>query len=838
MMERKHSVNLLSAALTLAIGASCGSSIAAAQERLVLEEIFVTAQKRAQSLQEVPVAVAAIDGQKLSDAGINDLQALTAYVPNFYQTRTPTGNVIYIRGIGSGPNLGFEQSVAQYNDGVYMGRARQTLAPLMDLERIEVLRGPQPILFGKNAIAGAVSITTASPTEEFEAELRALVGSHGEEKASAVVSGSLTDTLAARLSVQDHNVDGWIDNDYTGDKVTATDSQAARVIFSWDTSENLTATLKLETSTFDVNGQSYQLIKNSGLAPHLAGLEEGSVNYGNTDPLDGKETTSSNNMDNAVLKFEYQLGEHVLTSISGYSAYDFVANTDLDFSPANLLGIASSEKFTQYSQEIRITSPKGGTFDYIGGIYYQQSDLDIDNDLGVQLSSLPATDAQLTALSNILSGGTNPNLLAILEAVEGYEFTTGEVPYNSTIAGPVGPLGLQTVNLLDGDRQSQFYQESETFAAFFQGTWNITDAARLTAGVRYTRETKDLSKSEVISTYNGSAVTGDGSALLSSLNPAWASAVGAANAQAQAAGSEALMLGLWSNTLDVVPYSTDQKISESKVTPLLTFDYDLNDNTLLYVSASTGFKGGGFDALHTNGNNLDALTFDAEKATAFELGAKMALLENTAELNVALFHTQYDDLQVSTYNGTGGFNVGNAAEATSQGLELDGRLLLSENVLFIFSLAYLDYAFDSYDNAQCTFAQQLADGDPANACFQDLSGKTVNYAPEWTSSLSLSYTMNLSNNLALINVIDVNYKDEYFLASDLEPNTVQDATAKVNLRMALVPSSAKWEVAVIGKNLTDEETASTEIEIPFGAGSFATALDRTRSVAIEGKVRF
>tara|TARA_R100000005_G_scaffold94720_1_gene73619 strand:- start:9600 stop:10319 length:720 start_codon:yes stop_codon:yes gene_type:complete len=196
--------------LPLAVACACAANAASAQ---MLEEVVVTAQKRSQSLQDVPISINAVSGEKLKEAGITRIADLQVYVPNLTMSEAAIGSNIYIRGVGSQVNQGFEQSVGTYVDGIYFGRPRQLRAPFFDLERVEVLRGPQSILFGKNSIAGALNLVSAKPTDEFEGSVSALLEpDHGELETSLVLSGPLSDTLSGRLALRYREMDGFIDN--------------------------------------------------------------------------------------------------------------------------------------------------------------------------------------------------------------------------------------------------------------------------------------------------------------------------------------------------------------------------------------------------------------------------------------------------------------------------------------------------------------------------------------------------------------------------------------------------------------------------------------------------
>lgn len=780
---------------------------ASARSPVALEEVVVTARKRSQNLQDVALSVAAIDGEKISDAGLTNLQDFTAYIPNFSQTKTPLFNVMSIRGIGSGPNPGFEQSVGMYNDGVYWGRGRQSQAPLFDLARIEVLKGPQNILFGKSSIAGAVSIISAAPTQFLEGYVRALGGEHGERKYEAAVSGPITDSLSARLALHQQEFDGWVYNEFIGDDQPGSETKGIRLILDYSPSDIISARLKWEDSSLEVQGANYELIQITDMfiAPpaarpiQLIGLSEGvdyRSAYGNSGNFPGTPVpTQSNDQENVALNIDIELGEHILTMVSGYSEYLYSPDGDLDFTPSSIIGARGDESFEQVSQEIRIASPAGNEFEYIGGVFFQNADLDIKNDIWLQLSE----------------AGIFPD--------------TKE---------------------LDGIRGSAFVQKTKTYSAFFQGTWMVTDVFRATLGLRYNKEEKDLFKQATVSDYSGQVIPA------ADLSP------------------------LWETQLNTVPFDTTRDRSEEDWSPAITLEYDANEDTLLYATLTRGYKGGGYDNNLGNGNNIgnssdvpgepddpDKLEYEKEQATSFELGAKMTLLDGAATLNLAAFHTEYEDLQVSIFDSVASFNVQNAAGATSEGIEVEGRLMLSESLMIAGNLAYLDFEYEDFRDGQCTTAmladhheRALAgefDDDPAvdafHGCKQDMTGKTSNYSPEWSGAFTIQHRATMGE-LQLVSTLDMNYQGAYFFAADLDPVLEQDATTKFNLRIALGDIEDSWQIALIGKNLTDELTLSHGEDVPFGNGnlpSYSTVdyvgtyfgvVDRPKSWAVEGVYRF
>ncbi len=255
-----HRIGPTTLASSVLLVLACANAAAQDQDTTILGEIIVTSQKRTESLQDVPLAVSAVSGDKIAEAGIMKIEDLKNYVPTLFMTETAIGNNISIRGIFSGVNPGFEQSVGTYVDGVYRGRPQQTRAPFLDLERVEVLRGPQSILFGKNSVGGALNITTARPTEEFDAMVSALYEDrYDEQEFSGYVSGPFGDRLRGRLSARYREVDGHIENPTVSSDDPAREETTVRGWLEFDVSESVTAALKAEFGEFDVTGRQIEI---------------------------------------------------------------------------------------------------------------------------------------------------------------------------------------------------------------------------------------------------------------------------------------------------------------------------------------------------------------------------------------------------------------------------------------------------------------------------------------------------------------------------------------------------------------------------------------------------
>lgn len=370
--------------LALGIGVVlCTGAAQVFAESFALEEIVITAQKREESLMDVPVSVSAIGGEKIKSAGIQNFEHMSAYVPNFTVQKDPIGDKINIRGIQSGNNAGLEQSVATFVDGLYRGRGTQSRFAFLDVSMVEVLRGPQGTLFGKNTIGGALNIRSAKPTEEFEAQLSAQYNvDFDETELQGAVSGSLTDGLRARLAIMDRQMDeGWVRNEFDGEDVGQTDETAGRISLEWDASENMLVSLKYEYGKWDNLGQPWELITVGALAGFG---EQGNTDYSTnmTNSPDWLESllgpgsagdTSAIDFGNNAL-FEGDLGEFGLTvehymdsgstvtMILGHSEYRFDRFLDADFNPAPVARFDDGEEFDQKSFELRLASDLGGDY--------------------------------------------------------------------------------------------------------------------------------------------------------------------------------------------------------------------------------------------------------------------------------------------------------------------------------------------------------------------------------------------------------------------------------------------------------------------------------------------
>ncbi|MBN4075475.1 TonB-dependent receptor [Gammaproteobacteria bacterium AH-315-E17] len=791
MRRNNFRYTALCSAIAGVIFSQLASTSLAQSNAPMLQEILVTAQKREESLADVPISVNVISAEVLENNNINKIADITEYVPNMTMTETGVSTQMYIRGIGSGNNQGFEQSVGQYIDGIYYGRQQLIRAPFFDLERAEVLRGPQSILFGKNTIAGALNLTTARPTDETEIAISGLYEFESNQtEVNAVFSGALSDNFRARLALRTYTEDGYINNTFRNVNEADRDETSARLSLEWDATPELTISLKLETNSFDAKGRQIEIIQDSAaLAGPFTGLNYAQITAG----VLGQPTMesafdynrqananefSNNNLDNLTLNIEYDLNGNTLTLVSGLVQYDFTERCDCDYTPSSVFEVGLQEDYDQFSQEIRLSSPQGGVIDWVGGLYFQSSEMDSTEEIDIPTDSILGT-------------------LAVL---------------NPALALMANLPGTQAKRLNA--------HESDLWAVFAQGTWNVSDSLRFTLGARFTNEDKDATRRIDILDLATSAIT--------------------ANPLAAIAFNEFFLLhsvqtlGYTASTGITSPgHNLVGSLSEDSFTPMINVQWDVMDNTMLYASYTEGFKAGGFDA---RANNPFSFEFQEEEAKSIELGSKSLLVNGRFEINAALFFTDYDDLQVSQFDGALGFNVGNANKTEVMGLELDGRYAATDNFTIGYAYSYLDFEFKDFRNGNC-FNGQTPDGAIVNGIqLCDFTGKSGQYTPENNLSLFFDYSYYLNSDIELFANLNLNYTGGQNVHDNLDPQYVIDSRTNVNLRFGA--RNDNWRISLIGKNLSNEDVLTYAGNAPisanlFGTNTFYGFIGRPRQIALE-----
>ena len=788
--------------LALSIGL-IGGLIAMPGQAQMLEEVIVTATKRAVGMQDVPIALSVMNGEKIAEAGIGSLEDLAVFMPNVHIAEGSSSDSIFIRGIGSGINFGFEQSVGTFIDGVYFGRAQASRSAFVDVERVEILKGSQSTLFGKNTIAGAINITTAKPSDEFEGSIELNAEPEfGGQSGTLTLSGPITDNFGARFVIKSEKSDGWMDNRAIGADEQEKDDLVARITLAWLPTDDLDVTFKYESGTSDTTGTNEVISVATPAAaafyttadPNFAqnsgfGYDKSEATFGS--PRRG-EAFHDSDWDISTLTVEWALGEHTLKSITGYVDYGFETARDSDYSA--ILGIhrERDESHKQFTQEFLLTSPLSDTFEYLAGLYYQDEELEHDR----------LTDVDL---SNFLAAG---------------------VPLPD-------PGGLVSSGGADGTGINTFNQDAQTISVFFQGTFHLRDTLRLIAGIRYSEDEKEFDKSAIVAPQ---FTTGPADPFLTFV---YADLLALTRAHDFRDGVAEVF-----GTPGTTAINTERE--EDHVTGDITLQWDFSDETMLYAKYGNGYKAGGFDEDNAQAN-IDAQEYEDEESESIELGAKMDLWEGRGRLNIAVFHSEFENVQVSTFDGTAGFVVGNAAESEVDGIEMDGMFAVSDEITIYGGLAFLDANYKSFEDAACT-AQQTIDhaalgGDNTRAnCVNDLSGERLQFAADVSANFGITYTTEITDSLELGLSTDILYTDDFDTAADADPVLEQEAYTKVNARISIVDIDGKWSIALLGKNLTDTTTSAWGNDIPLGSfgfdNSFFQVMDAPRSYEIQAKYNF
>ena len=810
----------------LAAAVATGLGVVPAQAQM-LEEVIVTATKRAVGMQDVPIALAVMEGEKMNEQGVRSLTDVAIFMPNVHVAEASAGDSLFIRGVGSGVNYGFEQSVGTFVDGVYFGRGQASRSAFLDLERVEVLKGSQSTLFGKNTIAGAINITTAKPTEEFEASIDLSLEPEFDGWSSTfTVSGPITDNFGARLVYKMEETDGWMDNNFIGEEEVAREDAIGRITLAWQPTDTLDITLKWENGETDTVGSNELISIATPLATSIyqnvdpnfnaggLGYDKSDSTFQRVDDFRRGETFHDSAWDIGTLTAELAIGEYTLKSITGYVDYTFENYRDSDYSAIEALARGRDESHEQFTQEFLLTSPVGETFEFLAGLYYQ------DEELGHERF----TDVSLAALFN--AGSTLPAVVA------------------SGIADATG------VNTFD--------QDAETWSAFFQGTYHITDSLRLIAGIRYSEDKKEFSKTAAVDyLFNviPEAAIGNpepgreqlGAIYDSLLNLATVHTFIDGVAEVCPARSDGALL------LDCVISPIPTEREEDHITGDITIQYDWDDDTMLYAKWGNGYKAGGFDEDNGRGN-IPAQEYEDEESETFEIGAKMDVWDSRGRFNIAAFTSEFENVQVSTFDGVAGFVVGNAAETEVTGIEIDGMIALTDELTLNMAFAWLDAEYKTFPDAGCTSIQTTifaagpdgiggtADDRTPDNCTQDLSGQRLQFAADYSGNLGLNYTRSLTDDLELKAGVDVMFTDDYDTAADGDTNLAQDAFTKVNARVALMDYDGRWSIALLGKNLTDETTTTWGNDIPLGnfgfADSYFQIVDAPRSYELQVRVSF
>ncbi len=803
-------INSCSLALVVAAVAASASYDASAEENydFALEEVVVTAQKRAQSLQDVPISVSAVNEDQMRNAGIESIQDVKMLVPtlNIYTTGMPTRTSIKIRGAGTNaadPSL--EPSVGVFVDGVYMPRTVYGLSDLVDVERIEVLMGPQGTLYGKNTNAGVLSVTTKGAPTELEGSAEATMGNYNKRDARFSIGAPINDELGYRFGAVVRNRDGIMKDINSGEDYNEIDKQSYRGQLFWEPGEQLSVRAigyysKSQGSTavtdnnFDSGSSNPLQLGNLGTLQLIADLIPGT---GAIDTVDDNYKASVDVVDDTKLEvkggsvqLEYYLANGVtFTSISSYQEWEMSGfESDVDSTPLDLLSTLSQTSDESFGQEFRFTSAGGETIDWLGGFYYFNSDMEIGSK-DVPFATFGADMAVADPVFDAFSGGAWTSL----------------PPAGLNFSGSAGHSFTNWSN-----------HQSESVALFGQTTWNITDTTNITLGLRYAKEEKDFEMQSNAYDATGTSYEDIGGLL-----------GGAQHLNALFSGVCQLKTA---PDLACSPIMLEDDMSDGNITGMISVNHFIGD-TMIYATVATGTKSGGF-----NGNFGDIpladRSYDTEKTINYEIGVKLdGLLGGRARVNLAYFYTEYEDFQTTVFNASlAAFLTDNAGMQVTKGVNIDATVMLTENLTLTAAIEYLDARYKDYEGANCHPLADVDfmfrdDADPRNNNVCDLSGERLEFAPYWSGTVTANYVFPLDNGAGLYGNINANFKSDHWAVTDRAPYGIQ-RNEQVSARIGW--SNDNWDVSIWARNLTNHHYKTMTVENTGAAAIWGPFLGATR----------
>lgn len=890
MATRSLRVPLRAMLLTASLAALSTPALAqdaAAQDEASEEDsgdIVVVAQGRAQLLADVPVAVSAVSAETLANSGANDIRQLNQVAPSLLvsSTGSEANGSARIRGIGTvGDNPGLESSVAVFIDGVYRSRSGIGLNELGEIERVEVLRGPQGTLGGRNASAGMISIISKRPDFDFGANVEATYGNYDFLRLSGSITGPLSETLAARLDGVYVRRDGFYTDPQNNTDVNDRNRYFVRGQLLWEPTDALSFRLIGDYTSRDekccgaiyVDNTVNEFIGNlnnpsTPLAPlqptgnniinvlrdlgqPLAGFSPGFDRTLYVSP--GRSFAGETEDYGVSLEVNWDMGWANLTSITGYRDYKSGQGSDTDYGRVDILFRTPSDdafrQFKTFSQELRLQGEAfGGTLDWLVGAYYADEDLTVQDNLrfGTQYGRF--------ATCRIISGG---GLAGLYSPTSPGCVVPGVGP--ATIAGASGggqtgadiAAGFALLDTLNnrGSTTDRYFQNSRNWALFTHNIINITDTLDVTLGLRYTNERKRFN-----------ATFGNDNTVCTALQASLTDDLVSPNATARALAGALVGLGCQGNsTAELNGVSIRDRRSEDEFTGTAILSWRPTDDLMLYASYSRGYKAGGFNldrsalkgpvtlvggvpttsfaALGGAQALVGNLQFDPELVDAYEIGAKYSTREFS--LSAAVFRQDFSNFQLNTFNGTvflvqtvNGCSVDNgtadqdlspATGACAAGDVTYG--VRSEGVELEASLVPdRDLRFAAgltYTNTR--YQDSLVGnrfGAPLDPALRMLPGDNMSNAPELVTTGSVTWTPPLGDSgLSGLFYVDARMTSDFNTGSDLFPQKEQDGYTIVNARVGIRGPDERWAVELWAQNLFNIDYAQVAFNSPFQAGT-------------------
>jgi len=761
-----------------------------------VDDIVVTATKRPQNLQNVPIVVTTVNRQLLQDSGVKDIKDLALLAPGLLVTSTTSeaSTTARIRGIGTvGDNPGLESSVGVVIDGVYRSRNGVGFGDLGNVDRIEVLKGPQGTLFGKSATAGVINIITALPQFKFGADAEFTGGNYGAYGGSLQVTGPISDKLAASIYVAGRKRDGFFDvNTGNGPRTDTSDTNRSfytlRGQLLYKPTDTLTLRLIGDLSRRDENCCIAVITRPSQApAPNLANNIVAALGGNDGDPTNPYARNAYSNRpdrqkvrDQGVsLQADWVVGPGTLTSVTAYRDWKTTGGFDADFSTADLDYLpdddSNSSQFRTFSQELRYAGT-AGKLDFLVGGFYSNEKLRQNTSVLVGSQFTPYLSL---LFSSLVEGAPDPNFLK---------------------TGLTFPL-VGGVNYASGSGSVDRYRQTDnTYALFTDNTLHVTDKFSLQGGMRLNIDDKLLNQASTnIGGGSGCTSANAAFAILNAVNPAAAAQLEAVNGT--------LCLPFLSPGYN--NFTNRQKESETALTGTVKAVYRFDRNLLVYASYARGYKAGGFNldrvectvgqpgcapgsaAVNTP---ITDTRFGRETNNSFEIGEKATLFDRKLLLNASLFYQKYKGFQLNTFNGLV-FVVDSIPSVVSKGVDADFVWFASPNLSFQGGLTIADTRYDLTPG-------QLADL-KLKTGFLGGEHSRLSLAPLYSASLSGTYSQPIGDKYKARFNIGAKYSSSYNTGSDLDPGKMQKGYIVTNARIGFGPANNSWSIEAWAENLFD-----------------------------------
>jgi len=772
-----------------------------------LEIIEVTAQRKVENMQKTGIAIDAVTGADIASMGLTQTADLGKLFPSLsLSSGGGASTSIFLRGVGNFTNTSYTDPALAFSyDGIYIARSQATSGLFFDLERVEVLKGPQGTLYGRNATGGAINVLPTAPIlDDNSGYLTVNLGNYGSQKLEGAYNFAVGDASALRLSASLNAHDAYND-DGTSDE----DNQAFRVQFYSELSDNLT--LKI--------GADYANVAGVGVGASFIGEYHYPDNYSFAESglsLDSGLTTDA--------------AQAYHTTLLNGPAFNFYQAFDKELYQDN--------QFYGINAEINLTT-ETGVLTVIPA--YRKGFVD-------SIHSVPGFIAwndeeyEQTSLEVRFAGDINENIDYLVGAYYFDEKVQGDDSYNP------GVLALQ-----------DFVVNTTSYATFGRITANLSDDLRITGGLRYTKDSKDIDalNQNLIVACDGVCFGAPGTALLPTLDSA--EEVDSYYTELAASGVTAPWNGipnpfpslLWtdgtnSQVLVHLKQTLKNSLDKDKITYRLGVDYDLSEDSLLYSTFETGYRSGGFSMALG-----EKSVYQPEYLDAFTLGMKSQFLSQRLRFNVELYYWQYEDQQLAHFGyddpvnkSTANFTE-NIGESTIQGVDIDTLYLITENTLLSAKIQYLDATYDSFvynapgnvfptgtpNPTQCD-TTQLDDGSMTVDC----SGKTAFVSPKWTINLGIQHTVEFEDHY-LVASIDSQYKSEQYTGFEYTDQQLVDSNWSTNMQLTFSPMDDTWSTSVYVRNLENNRIGTLNQIQPI-AQSLTSVLSAPRTMGVRFSLNF